>query len=379
MNAGQRVARQTVIPDDTEAITHALQERGCVANILICFGGLGPTSDDRTVETVAAMLNTKSVEDPRSLEKMSRYLEERKRGLDSIVLKQIRYPAVAEPFLNPEGFAPGFTFNLKNCQCFCLPGVPREMQALFDSAVLPRILKAVGQTETWQTFEWRCMGIPESELQRLMDPIEAQLESGSTLGYRTDYPENHLTLYVKTNALPNLLGIRNQISEKLKPFVYSESGKTLEQAVIETLKTRHWKLAVAESCTGGTVASRLTQVAGSSEVFWGGCTCYQTEAKRILLGVDVKSSEKAVSTECSSELTRKLRTLSACEVAASITGYLGPAGGTTRDPIGTLYLSIETPQGKFENRLLLPPRERKLNQWAASAYTLKAILDQIRN
>jgi len=147
---------------------------------------------------------------------------------------------------------------------------------------------------------------------------------------------------------------------------------TLEKRILDTLEAKNIHLALAESCTGGLVASRITRVSGSSERFWGSFVCYQVDAKSKMLGVDLAQPDQAVSPDCTRELVRKTLEHSECELAAAITGYMGPNGGTAEDPVGTVYLAL---LGKKleEKRIQLPAGERTQLQWAASTALLEMI------
>jgi nicotinamide-nucleotide amidase len=269
---------------------------------------------------------------------------------------------------------------------FFLPGVPYEMKAMFMEHVLPKIqarLSAeLGLVDIY-SHVWRCLGIWESELQRVMDPIEAVLPKNAYLGYRTRPPENHLTLYWKheDSGSPNAFAAwLPKIREILKPWTYTEDNNDLEAVVGYAIRDRKWRVALAESCTGGFGVQRLTRIPGASDWVWGGYTTYQLEAKSKMLGVHVPSAEAAVSAECAESMARAVLQSSGCDIGASITGFLGPTGGTDKEPLGTIYLSVvpsDSAQKKgarvLTERLIIPVRTREDAQWSASSYLLNLV------
>ncbi len=389
---GLRMDRSTVIADDFEVMAQTIQERARKAGVIVCFGGLGPTSDDKTAECVARLLKGKLLEHSSSKERLLKYYAERNRPITSQSLKQILYPEGSIPLPNSKGMAPGFHCEIEGCQLFFLPGVPYEMKGMFVEHVLPSIQKhlapELGSTEIL-SHVWRCLGIWESELQRVMDPIEAALPSNAYLGYRTRPPENHLTLYWKPQndqSSKDFESWKPKIREILTQWTFTEDNRDLEVVVGDALQKRKWKVALAESCTGGLAIQRLTRVAGASDWVWGGYVTYEIEAKSKMLGVRLDEWEQAVSAECSESLARAALESSGCELAAAVTGYVGPTGGTEKNPLGTLYISVVVSKAAqqqgarpLSERLVIPVRTREDAQWSASSYLLNLIRQSIEN
>lgn len=366
------LSHQTVIADDVSMIQHTLTERSQRADVLVCFGGLGPTSDDKTADCIAKLLECPLVEDPKSKERMLHFLKERQRSLTPQVQKQVLYPEKATPIFNPKGLAVGFSFFLNACECFFLPGVPHEMKAMFQDFVLEKIVKKGETGEKVFHHIWKCLEIPESELQRLMDPIEASLPASAYLGYRTRFPENHLTLYMRAKTEPKeFQALCSRIRTILSPFAYTENDQSLEEIVLAELKKQKKTIVFAESCSGGLACHRMTNIPGASENVFGSFTVYQVKAKEKMLGYSVSETE-AVSQECSLELATRALKASGADIAASITGYMGPTGGTERDPLGTMYLCVLTEKA-VEKRILQPWKERTQAQWGAATHLLNLI------
>ena len=234
----------------------------------------------------------------------------RERAVSTQSLKQVLYPELARPLSNSKGAAPGFHLKLDAADFFFLPGVPSEMKAMFEIHVLPFLDGLSTESGRILSQCWRCLGIWESELQRVMDPIEAALPAHAWLGYRTKPPENHLTLYFRQpDGAPttDFESWKSKIREIMRPWTYTEADKDLEDLVNETLAAKKLRVALAESCTGGLTVQRLTRVPGASGQVWGAYVTYQTASKATMLGVDVPSDEAAISAETSRELARAAR------------------------------------------------------------------------
>lgn len=373
---GFQLTRTQVVPDDDAAIDKALRYAGETCDVVVVFGGLGPTSDDRTAECVARLLETKVVEHLPSKERLIKFYEQRARPITTQALKQILYPETAVPMLNLKGMAPGFHCHFGRAEFFFLPGVPAEMKALFSDNVLPFIQERSGGKagKVWSQT-WRCLGIWESDLQRVMDPVEGALPKGAWLGYRTKYPENHLSLYFKAggeNGRAQYDNYCDDIRSRLGEWTYTEDDRELEQIVLKQLAERGLSLALAESCTGGLTVQRLTRVPGASDNVWGGFVCYQVAAKNKMLGVTLADPEDAVSEDCTRRLAEQTLKVSGCDLAASITGYMGPNAGKDPGTLGSFYLCVK---GKeiWEKKITLPLRSREEIQWGAATYLLNAI------
>lgn len=372
---GMRLQRISVIPDDFPVIESQIRESAKRAELVICFGGLGPTSDDKTAEAVSKVIGGGVSEHEASKERLLKFYEARGREVTSQALKQILYPTNAEPLLNTAGMAPGFHCRIEKCDFYFLPGVPREMKTIFFEHIKPRLIADAAEIET-RIF--RCIGIWESELQKRMDAVEATLPKDAWLGYRTRFPENHLTLYGRKELGAQFFDETGGIiREILKPWTYTESHRELEELIFERLKETAQTLAFAESCTGGLAAQRMTRVSGASDVIWGGVTVYQSGAKAKLLDVVLANPLDAVSAETSRKLAENLKKKSGCSVAAAVTGYLGPAGGTDVAPLGTIYLAV-LGRTLIEKKMELPNRPREEGQWGASTYLLHLIYEAIR-
>lgn len=377
LQIGLTLSEQRVIPDDETIIKETLLERARVANFVICFGGLGPTSDDKTARCVADLLGCELVEDPHAKERMIKIYTERKRVVTAPSLKQVLCPSRAEALRNEEGFAPGITCQLEGAKFFFLPGIPAEMRAMFVHEVIPRILKFCESGERLLTKSFHCYGIHESELQGVLDPLEKRLPKNVYFGYRSTSPENHAVLYVRSKSESDrklFEDYAQQMQELLAPWIYSDNGDSIERTLIARLKKSKKRLVLVESCTGGLAAHRLTQISGASEVFWGGFTSYQLDAKQKMLGVNLPSEEAAVTRDAAQRLAREAKIRSGCEIAASIVGFMGPTGGNSKDPIGTIYHCVFGETFDERRHELLRKGDRVQLQSVAASHLLHHIL-----
>jgi nicotinamide-nucleotide amidase len=284
----------------------------------------------------------------------------------------VLYPSKTEPLPNPRGMAPGFHCKFEGCDFYFLPGVPSEMDVMFDESVLPRL-----GSGNLLARQWKCLGVWESELQNAMDPVDAQLPPSMWLGYRTRFPENHLTLYAQGDP-EAFAKMGDRIAGLVEKWTYTETGDELEALVLKELEASNRKLALAESCTGGLIAQRLSSIPGASGHFWGEYTVYTREAKEVMLGVTVSSEAETVAAATSRRLA-EAASLKCGSVGAAVTGYLEPGGGNERDPVGMIYWCVaEDGQAAIEERIHLPPRDRKIQAWGASTYVLHSILTHLR-
>lgn len=378
---GVRLRRTTVIEDRIDVILATLKDLSEQTDVVISFGGLGPTSDDLTAEAVAKLLNCEIIESPAARARIEELCRIRKRELTPQLLKQAKYPEAATPILNNKGLAVGFLAVIGKCRCFFFPGVPDEMKSMFPSALRYVEERSAEGGDVLRFKRWKCLGVAESELQRHMDPIEKALPKNMWLGYQTKFPENHLTLYCRCapeQAIDEALGEwPKRIRGIVDKWAYTEDDKELEHLVIEALRAKSQKLVLVESCTGGTAARRLTDVPGSSDVFWGSFVSYQIDAKAKMLGVKLEKPEQGVAREVTRWLAQSALQKSGCDYVAAVTGYMGPTGGTATDPIGTVYLCAGD-KDLEETKIQLVDMGRTKNQWAATTHLLAVLYRRIK-
>jgi nicotinamide-nucleotide amidase len=344
---GIDVVAVLAVGDDPERLAWAWRSALARADLVVSTGGIGPTADDLTTETVAAVLGVPLVEHGESADRIRRFFAARGVTMPENNLKQALVPAGATIVPNPLGTAPGYRATHEGRHLVVLPGVPREMKPMVEDTVLPWLRGERGDAvyvgRTFQTF-----GVSESGLDELVrgvvDPAEGRLS------FRASFPEVSLRVVVHgrpAEAEARLAAIVPRIRERLGPFVYGEGAVTMEEVVGRALRERRLTLALAESCTGGLIAHRVTNVPGSSEYFLGGIGAYANRTKAALLGVSPATLARhgAVSEETAREMAAGARGALGADVALATTGIAGPGGGTPEKPVGLVCFALASADG----------------------------------
>ena len=374
--AGFTVQAIDTVPDELDAVVAAFQRLAGVARIVIATGGLGPTTDDLTAAAAARAAGVELVRDESSVLAIRRRVESRGGTMNAGHEKQADVPAGAEILPNAEGTAPGFSMHLGGATVLCLPGVPREMKEMFLAQVLPRV-RSHGESNTHQIV-LRTYGMGESAVGLALDGVEAAYP-GVTLGYRVHFPEVdvkvHARAAVQSMARELALRAAEDVKRRLGDVVHGEGDDTFPGIVGRARRGRGWRLAVAESCTGGLISRVLTSVAGASDYLVGGAVTYANSAKTRLLGVseDTLRGHGAVSGEVAAEMAEGVRRLCECDVGVGVTGIAGPTGGSEEKPVGLVFWSLSHPGGTIVRSRVFPG-DRDAVQTAA-AY---AALDLLR-
>jgi nicotinamide-nucleotide amidase len=352
---GLRVDRQVTVPDGP-AIRTALAESFEEAEIIFVTGGLGPTTDDITREITAELLGLELRHDAAVMNAISARATRRGFRLTDRTARQADVPEGATVLPNENGSAPGLYLaanpasQKKSPHLFLLPGPPRELQPMFKSFVLPILREIVPQKSAVNRRTYRIAGMGESLVEEAIG--ERLLEiSGIELGYCARPGEVDLRIIGEQPALDQAEAI---ISKGLGQAVFSSDGTNLEETVVRLLTARKQTLAVAESCTGGYLAHRITNVPGASAVLLAGYVTYSNEAKAAILGVDphVISEQGAVSEEVAVAMAEGARTNARADFALATTGIAGPAGGSEQKPVGTVFIALaaEGEPTKIERR-----------------------------
>lgn len=370
---GVRVRRSTMVGDGQTDIEAALREAARRARVVIVSGGLGPTEDDRSTAAAAAVAGVDLVRDEAALEHIRGLFRQFGREMTPNNAKQADFPEGAEVLPNPIGTAPGFALNLGDARAFFMPGVPREMTRMFKEQVLPRveaIREAEGIRGSLATRVVKTYGLGESKVEQELAGVEWPPEV--TVGYRAKFPEIHLRLYAEGE--PEVLrGALDRaeaaIRDRLGDRVFGLDEDTMPGVLGAALEARGWRLALAESCTGGLLGAMLTDVPGASRWFDRGFITYANEAKVAVLGVpDATIAEHgAVSEAAVRAMAEGARRASGCEVALAITGIAGPSGGTADKPVGTVWIAIASPGGIEARRLHLMGDRERVRRGAAFA------------
>ncbi len=349
---GFEVAAIDSVGDDAPSLRAALERLGWSHDVLVCTGGLGPTTDDLTTKIVAETLGVPLVRDEASLEVIRKLLERAGRSMAISNAKQADFPRGATILPNARGTAPGFTVRLGSSLAFFLPGVPSEMKAMFGASVTPALV-TLPRTPQHQV-RLRTYGLPESTINDRLKGIETQ--TGVVIGYRATLPEIEVKLLARgDDAERRARAAASEARERLGDAVYGEGQTTFAAALLELFEARASTLSLAESCTGGLVAELLTGVPGASRTFLGGVVAYANQAKSALLGVDpaLLATHGAVSDEVARAMAEGARTRFGSDLALGVTGIAGPDGGTADKPVGLVYIAVAGATGTQTKELRL--------------------------
>lgn len=344
MNLGLRVQRQITVPDG-DAVREVIKESIERSDVLIITGGLGPTSDDLTREATAEAMGVDLIEDEHALRVVEDYFNKLEKYMAPSNLKQALIPCGAEVLPNPNGTAPGVYGPPRlgkgtPCSVFLLPGPPRELYPMYHAEV-PHRLKALAElSDDHSMVEMKFTGIGESDFHEELDgPLNAIADL--EVGYCARPSEVDLRLIGTSSAVASA---RILVEKAYPDKLISDDGRLLEKVIVDLLVERGSVLATAESCTGGAIASRITDVAGASEVFTHGIVSYANEAKRDVLNVseELLNTHGAVSEEVACAMAQGVLDLSSADIAVSVTGVAGPGGGSEGKPVGTVWVGIAT-------------------------------------
>jgi nicotinamide-nucleotide amidase len=348
----------STVGDEVSAISSALNTAMERASVVVVTGGLGPTNDDVTAEAVASFLESDLVFRPDVMEKIEAAFKRMNRPMAPSNRKQAFIPGGAEILDNRVGQAPGFVFSGRGRLCFVLPGVPSEMERMLLDSVIPRILKTEGRMEP-ACLVLRTIGIPESELFQKLEEMPARFPS-IRLGFFPDATgvKVRLLVFGKSAAwCDEQIGQADRfVRERAGPWIYGTGEDTLESVLGDVLARSNRTLSVAESCTGGMICHKLTNVPGSSAYFLRGVVSYSNESKTDMLGVSPETLRihGAVSPETAAAMAEGVRKLAGTDIGLSTTGISGPSGGTPRKPVGLLYIGYSDRAGTVTERHFFP-------------------------
>lgn len=330
-----------VVGDNVERLRHAVDTAIARSNLLIMTGGLGPTTDDLTKETTAACAGKKLVLHQPSLDRILNYFNEKK--VSSNQEKQAWLPEGCHVFQNDNGTAPGCAFTAQSgCLIVMLPGPPSELTPMLHNYVVPYLQQ--GQESVIVSHNVHIYGRGEAPVAQMMDDLMDGVNP--TLAPYAKEGECYLRVTAKAATVEEADALCqpliDEIKKRLGEFVYSVDVETLEELVVSLLKKQGKKLATAESCTGGLLAKRITDVSGSSAVFDMGCVTYANAAKEMLLSVSPETLEAhgAVSPETAKEMAEGIVRRSGSDLGIGITGIAGPEGGTEEKPVGLIYIAL---------------------------------------
>jgi nicotinamide-nucleotide amidase len=378
---GMEVRYKSVVGDDRERLATCMRLAIGRSELVIVTGGLGPTVDDVNREVVAEVLGRPL----REVAEIRRSLEERwlrlGREMPTNNLRQTLVPEGAEWLANDRGTAPGLWIEQGGCVLVLLPGPPWELEAMFETACLPRLAARRG-TRYLDARTYKVVGLPESEVDRRIAPACRQYKNPeTTILSVTGTIEVHLRAHASSEAEAEslLAQLGDQIELALGDHIFSCHGESLEEVVGMYLVMKQKTVAVAESCTGGLLAERLTRVPGSSGFFLGGVVCYSNELKTSLVGVPTEliAAEGAVSKPVAQAMAEGVRRRTGASIGIGITGIAGPSGGTPEKPVGLVFIALHYDRSTEVRRFQFPGDRARVRTWASVA-ALEMIRRKVR-
>ncbi|MDE2180517.1 MAG: competence/damage-inducible protein A [candidate division NC10 bacterium] len=382
--AGIEVCWKSTIGDHEARIRTALRTALTRSEIVITTGGLGPTEDDLTCRAIAAELSRPLILDQTVLESIRRRFTERALVMSGNNERQAMIPEAATVLPNPHGTAPGFAIRLEDGRIVAaMPGVPSEMRPMLNEQVIPRLREAFGVKSRIRSRTLKACGITESALDETISDL-TRLSRNPTIAVLAYPGEIHIRLTVKAESETEgdqlLDDLETKIRNRVGEYLFGRDEERLEEVVGRLLLDAKATVAIAESCTGGLVCHRLTNLPGSSAYFVRGEVVYSNEAKERLLGVphELIAEHGAVSRPVAVAMAVGMRQIAGTDLALGITGIAGPGGGTTTKPVGLTYIALASDDGATsrEYRFL---GDRETNKLLASQEALDVLRRHLRS
>jgi nicotinamide-nucleotide amidase len=342
---GFKVRQHLCVGDIEPDIIEAVETLAVHNDFVIVSGGLGPTVDDLSARAAAKAVGRRLILNEEAL----RHLQERYRKMGRELLpgteKQALLPAKTILIPNPVGTACGFIVPHKGCFLLFLPGVPVEMKRMLDETVIPFIISRAKRTTYIETRAMRILGLSETHIESRIKDL-ARPREGLDIAYCVSFPEVEVKLRGEGDDEARVKRILDATAEKVRErlgeHLVAEGGKTIDSVVAELFREKGITLSLAESCTGGLIAKRITDLAGSSAYFLEGAVTYGNEAKirRLQVPSELLEKDGAVSAAVAVAMARGIRTASGSDIALAVTGIAGPEGGTEEKPVGTVFLAL---------------------------------------
>jgi nicotinamide-nucleotide amidase len=370
---GTDVVFKAIVGDDRAELAAQFDHAMSRVDLVVCTGGLGPTADDVTREVVAAQLQRPLREDPALVEAIRRRFEMRGWKMPEINRRQAMVPDGAIVLDNPNGSAPGLWLESDGKGIALLPGPPRELKPMFARLVAERLATSAGGERVIRRV-LKIAGRSESRVEELTQPIYSRWHQhdvpiDTTILAAPGQIELHLSARGNDEARLRgaLDGAVAEIERALPQDLFSRDGRSLEEVVGDLLRTRRWRIALAESCTGGLATSRLTDIPGASEYVEGSVVAYSNTVKVDLLGVPpaLLASHGAVSEPVADAMAAGIRARAGVEVGVGITGIAGPGGGSEGKPVGTVCIAVRADDAQLARTFRFPGNRELVKAFAA--------------
>jgi len=353
---GLRLAAASEVPDEPEDIAASINLALSRSSLVLVTGGLGPTKDDYTVDSVAAALKRPTYGNQEVEASIRTFFQKLDRQPTTNNWKQCSIIQGAEVLHNNNGTAPGQWIEANDCIIALLPGPPRELIPMFEEQILPRLMEMAWANPVVSPIEIRTMGVGESRVADLLEPLFEAVREEIRVAYcaHLSYVDVRITPMNPAMGYARLRSLGEECRKLLGPGFLGYGTPDVAEVILQKLRSLNKSLAVAESCTGGMVGSRFTDIPGASKVFKGGVICYNNEIKESLLGIPDSLLEQhgAVSAECAVAMATAVAEIMETDYALSITGFAGPEGGN--EPAGTIYFGYHSPVGVWSRRVILP-------------------------
>jgi len=339
---GINVYHHTVVGDNPERLTKALENAKSRADIIITTGGLGPTADDLTKETIAAAFGKKLYMDKEQQERLHQRMGRRMTPNNE---KQAMLPEGCEVLVNDWGTAPGCAFFAEGCHVLMLPGPPSECTPMFKYRARPYLERLCTDGQVIRSRFIKIFGMGESAMEDKLSYLMNKLENPTAAPYAKE-GECEVRVTAKAGSEEEAYALIDPVVDEIKgvlgDVVYGVDVSSLEEVIVKELSARGLTIATAESCTGGLMGKRLTDISGSSGCYLGGVVSYANDVKAKVLGVSEETLRNfgAVSAETAIEMARGVRKLTGADIGISTTGVAGPGGGTEQKPVGTVYIGL---------------------------------------
>lgn len=377
---GFEVERMITLPDHFEQIVSAIRSSMDACSMVVVTGGLGPTHDDITKKAVADLFGVGMREEREVLDHVKSIFKRRGFTFSAVNAEQAMVPENCEALFNRKGTAPGMWIFENNCALAVLPGVPYEMKDLLEQQVVPKIRERFPGQEVRATRYFKTAGVPESTLSETVGDLHEFLNNGVQAAYLPSPAGVTIRISAdgadEAQASQKLNKITERLQQKAAGLIYAEGrGESLEAVVGRLLKERELTVAVAESCTGGLLVSRLTDIPGSSDYVVGGVVVYSNELKTSMLGVpeETLKTKGAVSAEVVLQMARDVAEQTGADIGLSTSGIAGPGGGTKEKPVGTVWMGFWFNGGEHFSLKATLAKDRLINKERSVMIVLETV------
>jgi nicotinamide-nucleotide amidase len=368
---GIEVVRYTTVGDDRKELESAIREALSRADLVITTGGLGPTTDDLTMSAVASVLGLPLVLNQRALTSIKEFFNRLGKAVPDNIVRQAYFPEGATVLPNGTGTAPGCFVETGQKAVVVLPGPPRELVPMFTKYVLPILKQRTARDYVVRFRVIRVTGIAEYAVQERLKDLG--IDGNPGIGYIVKPGEVHIRITAKGRdaaaADRMVAGMISEVQGRLRDYVFAFDDEEIEKVVGDLLARAGYSIALAESCTGGLAAARLTDIPGSSKYFQGCVVAYNNSLKQKCLGVpeEVLRRKGAVSPETAAAMAEGVKAVARADMGIGITGIAGPGGGTPEKPVGLVYVALAAPRGTESRGFNFPGGRNAVRQGAVNA------------